>query len=168
PVLGFGDENVLFAHHTLGLAQRQLHHASIRPAVTGKTGCGSGWLHRIKRNPAALRLGYDLVFDHQNVAVVKAQTPESERVHDETSNGIAGKNVANTEHRNGAQFAGLDSGRRWHQTAASHCVSSFVPKFHDRSNRCAWVLPPRCNSSSSSCGLSMSSPMPAISSITSS
>src|ERR1039458_1289165 len=168
PVPGFGDENVLFAHHTPGLAQRQLHHASIRPVVTGKTGCGSGWLHRIKRNPATFGFGYDLVLAHQDVAVVKAQAAENERVHHEASNRVAGHNVGNTEHRNGAQFAGLDSGRRWHQTAASHCASSCAPKPHERSNRCAWVLPSRCNSSSSSCGLSMSSPMPGISRTTSS
>src|ERR1019366_4694122 len=120
PVHGFGDEDVLFAHHAPGLAQGQLHHASVGGVVAGKTSGGSRWLHRIERNHAALGLGYDLVFDHEDVAVLKTQTAKSERVHDEARNGVAGGNVANTGHGNRAQFAAVYYGRRWHQTAAFH------------------------------------------------
>ena len=51
------------------------------------------------------------MLDHKDVAVVKAQTPEGERVDNELRNGIAGKNIANAEHGYRAQFAGANNRR---------------------------------------------------------
>ena len=53
-----------------------------------------------------------------------------------------------------------------HQPAASQAPSP-APKPQERSRRCALVSPSRCTSRPSSCGLSISRPMPGISRMTS-
>ena len=90
-MLRFGDEDVLLAHDAPGLAQGQFDDAGIDAVAGGKLPGGGGWLHRVERHRAAFRLGHDLVFDHQDVAVVKPQTAEGQRVNDQVGNGIAAR-----------------------------------------------------------------------------
>src|SRR5271157_659483 len=167
PLRGLGDEHVLLAHHALGLAQGQLHHSWIAAILAGEASRGRGGLYRTEWNCATFSLGYDLVFDHQDVARVQTQAAESECVHYKVRDRIAGKNLTNAEDRKYAEFADVERSRT-RQTAFCHCASSVALNAHERSSRCALVLPSRCNNKSSSCGLSMSRPMPGISRITSS
>src|SRR5664279_5105479 len=161
-----GDKHMLTAHHPLSFAQGEFDDTGVGAVPRGETFGGGRWLHSREFDGPAFRLGDDFVLDYENVSGVQAQSAGGKGLDDEGSNGIPRQNVANPPDGDGVKFGhagGLRSKRRWHQPAASQASVSGDAIAQERSRRWAWVLPSCCASISSSCGLSMSRPMPGIS-----
>ena len=104
-VMRLGDEHAVFAadRRRLALAKGEFDHARIEIVLFGPRDGFFGWVDRFQIDDAALGFGDDLVFDHENVAGLEADSGGTQAVEQAVGKRVAGGDFARDGDRKNSQ-----------------------------------------------------------------
>ena len=104
PCCGLGDENMLLAHHALGLPQSQLHHARVHAVARRKRLAAADGFTESKATPRFSALDTILCLITRISPSCSRNPPSASASTTRSATESPAKNIANSAHRNSAQL----------------------------------------------------------------